>query len=205
MTKHCTVVISGKRFSGKSTLTNALLRRLEAFQNYTATEISFAEPIYRMHDHCLAILKDYGIQPAHEKKDRTLLQLLGTEWGRSVQGHDVWLKIARNRIEKFHALAGAREQNSVAILSDCRFKNEFHTFVDAPNSLSIRLNCDHDIRLSRRNSVDTDLNETHRSETDLDQYATDNKFSMSFDTGTESVDHMQNLVMAQILKLGYGY
>lgn len=200
MRNHVTVIISGKQASGKSALTNAMLKRLKCFKNITSEEFSFAQPIYKMHDMCLAVLKDYGITPAKEPKDGELLQLLGTEWGRKVQGEDIWIRIAKKRIDRFHALAEGQDRGSVAIVSDCRFRNEFNLLTDEPRTFSVRLHCDRELRKQRCPAWRD--NENHPSEVDLDTYDLNGKFFMKFDTGVDSVDHINNLVMAQVLKAG---
>ena len=50
------------------------------------------------------------------KSPRELMQTLGTEWGRRMVAHDLWLRVAQNKI----ASAG---QNHI-VITDIRFENE---------------------------------------------------------------------------------
>ena len=53
------------------------------------------------------------------KSPRQLLQTLGTDWGRTLVSEDLWLRIARRRIEELTA-AGT----TTVVIADVRFDNE---------------------------------------------------------------------------------
>jgi hypothetical protein len=53
------------------------------------------------------------------KSPRQLLQTLGTDWGRTLVAEDLWLRIARRRIEEL-ASTGA----GAIVIADVRFDNE---------------------------------------------------------------------------------
>ena len=56
------------------------------------------------------------------KSPRQLLQTLGTEWGRDQIAPDIWLRVARRRIEE---IAQMDDQHVAGIVvSDIRFENE---------------------------------------------------------------------------------
>lgn len=198
MHRHQTIIISGKQKSGKSTLSNYLQRYLSRFPAFSVRDFIFAEPIYAIHNHSLAILKDHGIRPIHDPKDGPWLQTIG-DWIRGTQGEDSLVVSCVDRVEKFHTMAELEKQKSIAVISDCRKKNEFHTFA---NALTVRLECDREIRKSRAGDTWRD-NENHITETDLDSYVTEGKFKMIFDTEKDSPEHITNLIIAQILKLEF--
>jgi hypothetical protein len=89
--------------------------------------IAFADPLYQGLSAMLGIpegllrarstkevpLVDFGASP------RELLQTLGTEWGRRMVRHDIWLRVAWWRWEQA-AAAG----HGVIVVPDVRFANE---------------------------------------------------------------------------------
>ena len=178
------VLISGKQGSGKTTITNELMKR------WPARDLKFADVIYEMHDACRDILISRGIEMVNEVKDGHLLQFLGTEYGRKTFGEDVWVKIARNTIS-------ASESNF--IINDCRFENEFDAF---PEALRVRLQCESSIRKERAEMWRE--NTGHASEIDLDAYSGAGLFDLYVDTdnvsGSTSLNGCVELILAQILK-----
>lgn len=57
------------------------------------------------------------------KSPRELMQTLGTEWGREQVSADIWLRVARRRIEKIKASPPCLHINGI-VISDIRFENE---------------------------------------------------------------------------------
>jgi hypothetical protein len=152
-------LISGKQGSGKSTLTTNLTVQLKA-AGYHVLGLKFADPLYRMHDRVLGVLsEEYEMEVP--KKDGKLLQLLGTEWGRQVHGENVWVNLAKRKIGLF--MDGPEQDKRIAIIDDCRFKNELFGF---PEAFKVRLTCGREVRKVRADAWrDT---ENHQSEIDLD-------------------------------------
>ncbi len=190
------VLISGKMGSGKTTLANELNNR--ASHRWVVNQLIFAGPIYELHDLILARMMGWKIPIPTSKKDRKLLQLLGTDWGRASYGDNVWVDIMRNeiqeRIENDFTEVGPHIQ-ALFVISDCRFRNEFDAF---PDALRVRLSCKEDVRKSRAESwTDT---KTHASEMDLDEYASAGKFDLYIDTKSVGVQGMTELVLAQLDK-----
>lgn len=163
-------VISGKQGSGKSTFAAELIKHFSP----NAVVIKFADPLYAIHDACLPVLKKFGLRPEEMKKDGELLQILGTEYGRRFLGDDVWVNAARARAEMW---LNASDKN-VVIIDDCRFENEFDTFMN--DAYLIRLKCPREIRKARCGYWRD--NEDHVSETGLDQYEQQYRFHASIDT-----------------------
>ena len=77
------VAFIGKMRSGKDTAAEFLLERSRA------AIIKFADPLYDMQE---AIYTIADLPYDENTKDRRLLQLLGTEWGRE-KDPDLWLNI----------------------------------------------------------------------------------------------------------------
>lgn len=76
--------------------------------------LKFADPLYWIHDHALEVC----LLP--KEKDRLLLQVLGTEWGRT-KDPDMWVKILFRRLKKME-----EEENYTGniFVTDVRFENE---------------------------------------------------------------------------------
>ena len=89
--------------------------------------IAFADPLYQGLSVMLgideAVLRDRSVKerPFREfgASPRQLLQTLGTEWGRQMVCHDIWLRVASLRW-----MQAAGEGASVIVVPDVRFENE---------------------------------------------------------------------------------
>jgi hypothetical protein len=92
-----------------------------------AVVIGLADPIYAALASILGIPETVLRQRATKerpiewlgKSPRQLLQTLGTDWGRTLVAEDLWLRIARRRIEEL-AAAGA----TTIVIENVRFDNE---------------------------------------------------------------------------------
>ncbi len=178
------ILISGKQGSGKTTLTKGLVEALSP--RYTVRVLKFADIIYQMHDAVCQIAQQYGISTL--AKEGTLLQLLGTEWGRKTKGENIWADAAKNK-----ALA---VNEDLIIIDDCRFPNEFDTF---PDAIKIRLDAPLEARKERADSWRE--NSEHISETALDQYAKEMKFNLYCKT-VDGPAHTLNFVLNALNKRG---
>jgi hypothetical protein len=108
--------LAGLKRSGKNTAAAHLCQR------YRMDERSFAEPMRRF----VAGLLDWTLEELEARKEevvpwlgvtpRHMLQSLGTEWGRKMVHHDLWVRTVMHKIEKH---AGVDH-----VLSDVRFPNE---------------------------------------------------------------------------------
>jgi hypothetical protein len=182
------IIISGKQGSGKTTLQKEVQSRLYA-QGSRVELINFADIIYKIHDFAINILEGVGIK-RDIAKDGVLLQMLGTEWGRKSIQENIWCQIAKNRIE---AMSTTSHNVGYVILGDCRFENEFDFF---PDALSIRLECDKEIRKARCSQWRE--NDTHPSEVGLDEYSANDKFDLYFNTGTTSIEDTVSIVLKHL-------
>jgi hypothetical protein len=92
-----------------------------------AVVVHMADPIYAALSAILGIQDTVLRQRATKerpidwlgKSPRQLLQTLGTDWGRTLVAEDIWLRIARRRIEEL-AASGV----STVVIADVRFDNE---------------------------------------------------------------------------------
>ena len=122
-TKHRLIAFTGPKEAGKSTAA-------EAFPD--AARISFAEPIRRM---LLALgvpeqnlrvshLKEVGLPQFGGASARSMMQTLGTEWGRKMVNDTIWIDAAKAMIQQ-------QLKTNDVVVDDCRFDNE----ADAIHSL----------------------------------------------------------------------
>jgi energy-coupling factor transporter ATP-binding protein EcfA2 len=195
MSDYKVVVISGKMGAGKSTLSRILKSYVP--EKYRVIEVKFAGVLYEMHDALLTILNKYDIQ-RNIVKDGTLLQLLGTEWGRNTIDQNIWVNTTKAKIKAL-AEASLKERPDkipLFVIDDCRFKNEFDTM---PEALRIRLQCPRVIRRLRCTAWRD--NEDHPSETDLDTYVGQNKFDLVFETD-KMIPETQVEIISKTLEVG---
>lgn len=190
--KNRLVLISGQQGSGKTTLADGIHNHLMS-KGKTVAHLSFASTIYAIHDFALKQLKECGIE-RDIKKDGYLLQLLGTEWGRSTINENIWVNCTKGKVEKDrHDFNNLYNRPLIHLISDCRFKNEFDLF---PDALRVRLECSEEVRKERCSMWRETTN--HPSECDLDDYI--DKFDMVVDTENYNSKHALSLVLAQIEK-----
>ena len=177
------VLLSGKQGSGKTTTQDALIAALMKREKTLALKMNFADEIYLIHNFALNRLSEHGFQVP--QKDGKLLQLLGTEWGRTTHGQDVWVQVIKSRINRFIEMNTDRDGHLVVVIGDCRFKNEFDAF---PDALTVRLYANKSTRVERCSAWRD--NDQHQSEIDLDQYSADERFKLSYNTGNLTTDEI---------------
>jgi hypothetical protein len=192
--KTLTVLISGKQGSGKNALATEL-RKILGEREICMMEHSFAKVLYRMHDEVLDILSSYRAVP---EKDGTLLQLLGTEWGRKTYGDNIWVDIVKQGIEQGNRIwdSPMNKSSGVHVITDCRFVNEVVNF---PQALKVRLECSETIRKARILTTPGQNwreNSNHPSECDLDKYE---GWHRIIDTETHDQVFAAQLVAADIM------
>lgn len=173
------ILISGKQGSGKTTLGHALTRELSG-AGYQVVGLTFASTIYQIHDYAVALMQEKGMK-FDLVKDGDLLQFLGTEWGRNRFGEDVWANCLKGDIKNYGEKWPNRE--IVFLVTDCRFQNELKAIAGA---ITVRLECPKEVRKERCEMWRD--NDTHRSETDLDEWANDGVFDLKLHTDTETID-----------------
>lgn len=193
-TRHRVVLLSGKQGAGKTTLANAL-ERLAVEHGYVPYRTRYARALYEIHNAARDVARKNKI-PWPDKYGK-FLQKMGTELGRDYFGSDVWVNALRADVES--ALASAALPRLV-IIDDMRFQNEFTALdgVDA-DVIKIRLECHRDTRRLRADSWRDD--EHHPSETDLDAYVAQGRFSAVIATPTGTIegmlDHARSVVFPE--------
>lgn len=175
------VMISGAQGSGKSTASDGLAKFLEEKSILNRVkQYRFAEPLYRMHDAVRKVLKDIGVTDYDfDSTDGSLLQIIGTDWGRNTVDKNMWIKAAQAKYETFVSVSSKLSTNYF-IIDDLRMKNEFEAF----NALRIRLECPEEVRKLRARKWRT--NTTHQSEVDLNDWV--DKFDLVVNTEALSVE-----------------
>jgi hypothetical protein len=190
------ILIRGRQGSGKTTLSKELERQLTlGLYRSQIKQLVFAGSIYKIHDFAVKLMQDLGIYSKHMTKDRKLLQILGTDWGRNTIHTNVWCKACRAEADDFMESKSLETYSRVTIISDARMENEFHTF---PDAIRISLDAPEAVRKARTKSWSD--NTSHISETGLDAYAEAGHFDMYFDTSKEDVIHNATLIVAQLQK-----
>lgn len=206
------VKISGKQGAGKTSTAAALIHmalgydagRVKPMYEYAGV-MKFADPLYELHEVILNKMQTMsGVERV--RKDGTLLQLLGTEWGREKFGENVWVDILRRKVAageyggwqrgaKYLPAKGALRPRLI-VIDDMRFENEFDAF---PEALRVRLEAPAEIRMARADAWRQ--NADHPSETGLDVYAAQGKFDLVIQTGEgSSPAHVATLIAAQLQK-----
>lgn len=104
-----------------------LVLNVDAAFTAIGAELVDGEPIELLGDHTatycaatfaytvLACIAKGGAQGA---TPRSLMQMIGTEWGRQMIREDLWLVLWRAEIEKLHS-------SQPVVIDDCRFPNEW--------------------------------------------------------------------------------
>lgn len=194
--KEKVVLLSGQQGSGKTTVQKMLLKywNESGVKGRTGIPINFADPLYDMHNFCINYLKGLGIERPLVK-DGTLLQLLGTEWGRNSVGENIWVDCLKGRIRNLLAKELHVWDHPLFVVGDCRFKNEFDGF---PEALRVRLVCDPATRKQRCSQWRD--NDTHASEIDLDEYATSGKFDLYVYTNQDPAEEVVRRILLYLEK-----
>jgi len=157
MTKVPNIYICGKAGAGKTFAAKYLMDKCGYIQ------AKFAFPVY-------GLAYDYFKM---DKKDRLLLQTIGTDVGRDLVEDDIWI----NRFaEDTKIVQITREKLGLPsvglVCDDCRFENE-HTILKNNGWVGIYLDVSDEIRIERLGLRDGDAQQTtlnHTSETAIDGF-----------------------------------
>ncbi len=157
MVKVPNIYVCGPAGAGKTFSAKHLMKKFGAIQ------AKFAFPVY-------GLAYDYFRM---DKKDRNLLQIIGTDAGRDLIDRDIWVK---RFVEDTKIVQIAREKLGLPsvglVCDDCRFENE-HQILKQNGWVGIYLNVSDEIRIERLKKRDGDAQVgtlKHSSETSLDVF-----------------------------------
>lgn len=157
------ICFAGKMRAGKDTAANYLITK------YGGGTFKFADPLYEMQQ---VIYKIAKLPYNTDTKDRTLLQFLGTDWGRKTIDPNIWINVMDLR------LASLKFSKENIFITDARFPNEIE-LLEKYNFKIVQIQCDEHIRIQRGAT-----NLTHESETALDnkeyKFVIENNNSLSY-------------------------
>lgn len=154
----------GKQRAGKDTAAEFLAKV------YGGTIYKFADPLYEMMH---SIYEIAGLPHGSNTKDRTLLQLLGTDWGRKTIDPDIWMNIMDRRLTDQSRIHDTMKEHSIfqdynednIFITDARFSNEIELLKKHGFKIYY-IDATEENRISRGA-----VNLTHASETALDNYS----------------------------------
>lgn len=104
---------------GKSTAIEILREYARDYKSVTL--VKFASPIYDMQEYIYNRIKSTYVRGEDFKKDRMLLQWLGTEWGRGTIRSTLWVDLWKADV------AEALSADNLVVCDDVRFDNEAQT------------------------------------------------------------------------------
>lgn len=185
------LVLSGPQGSGKTTIAKTVQHRLRD-ERIAVIQKTFAEPLYEMHDFCLRVLRNAGIE-RDIVKDGPLLQMLGTDWARKTIDPNIWVKVMKGSIATQSRALAPLSKDKLFIISDCRFQNEFDAF---PEAFKVRLVCGKEVRKQRCSAWRE--NDQHPSEIDLDAYHNEGKFDAYVDTMGATIGVCVDRILRQL-------
>lgn len=107
--------LTGKMGVGKSTAIECI-RDINSIFN-----IKFAAPLYEIQDFIYDVISRVYKTPEGFVKDRKLLQLLGTEWGRQHIKESLWLDLWKDTVSRVLKIY---DDSIIITCDDVRFDNE---------------------------------------------------------------------------------
>ncbi len=110
---------SGGMGVGKSTAVEVL----RASTSRPVFLVKFAQPLYDIQELAYDRISKVYKRPADFKKDRKLLQWLGTDWGRDTISQTLWVDLWKARAAAWLESA----HDAIIICDDVRFNNEAET------------------------------------------------------------------------------
>lgn len=167
-TKPTLVGLCGRKRSGKTTAAEILVEEL----GYA--HLSFAEPIRRAVADILAVsraeleaIKEAPVDWLDGRTPRSMMQTMGTEWGRDRVHPELWVRKCMRDVDRF------RRSGRPVVISDVRFANEAWAIRDA-GGIVIDIFREHASRVDNRKWWQKLLGlPEHASEQELPEHAID--------------------------------
>lgn len=107
---------TGKMGSGKSTA----IQCLREIQHEPVQVVKFAGTLYEIQELIYKKIEPVYKRPENFIKDRKLLQLIGTEWGRNSVSETIWLDLWKREVEYM----SENYPGTILVSDDVRFDNE---------------------------------------------------------------------------------
>jgi cytidylate kinase len=177
------IAISGKMWSGKSTLTKKIIEYFEKEKNIQFTKYSFASGVYKI------ARELFGMTI----KNRDLLTTIG--YNMRLINKNIWIKDTLNGIKE--------NRHNFVIIDDLRFQNELNHI--KKEFFIIRLNISKEEQLNRLkktypNTYQNHLNNLNNiSETDLDN-VNPNVFDINIDVSKYDEESFSSYIITKITK-----
>ena len=181
------IMISGGMGVGKTKLADGLEDAL-AREGAWVFRTRFAKAVYECHDLITGHLRSRGV--VMKAKDRDLLRMIGSEWGRNCVSSDIWVKTLLSEISHWEV----REKANFIIIDDLRFVNEYNLKVDGVKIIKIRLTASEECRKARCPAW---TDGTHDSEGGLD-HIDDSGFNMTVDAEANNASQVLAHVLAYV-------
>lgn len=103
--------------------------------------------------------KKEDIIPAIGASPRTLMQTLGTEWGRQIINDDIWLESMSTRLDMYKQAVDHGYRGAIVVITDVRFDNEADRLISSHGA--------HILQVVRDDVPDSVGEEGHQSELGL--------------------------------------
>lgn len=133
------IAFTGSMGAGKSTAIKVLEQT-----GYTTQLVKFAAPIYDIQEYIYKRIESVYTRPADFVKNRTLLQYIGTDFGRSLSQSlwvDIWMEEVDNALTE------------IVVCDDCRFDNEAEA-IKAMGGIIIKITSDKNVeRITTANGI----------------------------------------------------
>lgn len=126
--------------------------------------VKFAQPLYDMQENIYRRIQSVYTRPSDFKKDRKLLQWLGTDWGRDTISPTLWIDIWKAEVKKIRH----EEPLATIVCDDVRFDNEASTIAQLGGEI-VKI-----VSSSTQNRIDTAAGiPQHSSEAGIDKQYVD--------------------------------
>lgn len=159
--------ISGKKGSGKNTIATFIEQAVKEYCKdidvIPVVTLAFADPLKDEVCKACGVTRDYLEQ--NKSNFRLILQGWGTEFRRRLQDDNYWIK-------QWLKAATKISDDTVLLVPDCRFKNEYNTIKDC-GGLMWRVERVYSELAKQHSDVVLNSNDNHPSETELDNYKFD--------------------------------